>query len=213
MEPHHLAGPEHKLERLTFFSDAVFAIAITLLVIELHPPHLPFNATAGDYGTALLVLGPAVMGVTISFFVIAAFWAGHHRAFAMARTWDDRLMMPNLLMLFAVAAMPFVTGFMSANPLGRVPALLYSAWLLLVALANIRVQRLATSPPVVDPAIDRARIALVRRRGQAVALAAACAFVAVALLPEPTTGLALLATIPLWRRTMTRWLDDRGAAA
>ena len=207
MDAHALSGPEHRLERLVFFSDAVFAIAITLLVIELHVPHLPDGATGRDYAVALLDLGPAIMGVTISFFVIGAFWAGHHRAFSLARTWDDRLTSPNLIMLFTIAAMPFVTGFMSANPNGRVPALIYTVWLLLVALANVRVQRLVTSRPVVAPGIDRARIMLTRRRGQSVAIAAVAATVAVALSPEPSLGLMLLATIPLWRRALTRWLD------
>ncbi len=213
MEEHQLSGPGHKLERLIFFSDAVFAIAITLLVIDLHAPHLRYASSNGDYVATLVNLSPAAMGFTISFFVIGAFWAGHHRAFALARTWDDRLVFPNLVMLFTIAAMPFVTAFMSANPTGRVPALLYTVWLLLAALANIRVQRRVTSPPVVTPSADATYIAYVRRRGQSVAFAAVTATAAVAVLPYPAVGLALLATIPLWRRGLTHWLDRPGKTA
>lgn len=212
MEEHQLSGPGHKLERLIFFSDAVFAIAITLLVIDLHAPHLPSAASSRDYLITLVNLSPAMMGFTISFFVIGAFWAGHHRAFALARTWDDRLIFPNLVMLFTIAAMPFVTAFMSANPIGRVPALLYTGWLLLAALANVRVQRLVTSAPVVMPGADPAYIAYVRRRGQSVVFAAVTAAAAVAVLPYASMGLALLSTIPLWRRGLTRWLDRTGKA-
>lgn len=212
MDAHALSGPEHKLERLIFFSDAVFAIAITLLVIDLRPPHLSPRASADDYLASLVSLTPAFMGFIVSFFVIGAFLAGHHRAFALARTWDERLVFPNLVMLFTIAAMPFVTGFMSANPLGRVPSLIYTSWLLLVALANMRVQRLVTSAPVVAVGIERARIALIRRRGQGVALAAIAATVMVAVLPYPSMGLMTLVTIPLWRRALTRWLDRKLAA-
>ncbi len=127
MDEHHLSGPEHKLERLIFFSDAVFAIAITLLVIDLHAPHLHGAADAGAYWQALLDETPRFAGFGISFFVIGAFWAGHHRSFALARTWSDRLTAINLLLLFAIAALPFFTAFVSANAGARMPVMLYCA--------------------------------------------------------------------------------------
>ena len=204
MEEHQLSGPEHKLERLIFFSDAVFAIAITLLVIDLRAPHLPGGATGRDYAIALLNETPRFGGFMISFFVIGAFWAGHHRAFALARTWSDRLIGPNLMLLCAIAALPFFTAFLSANAGGRLPALLYCLWLMIAGLLNMRLQRLVVAPPVVDPNAPTEQAAVIRRRGGAVVLGAALAFGLALIAPIPALGLLALMTIGLWRRLLTR---------
>lgn len=121
---HSSSGPEHRLERLVFFSDAVFAIAITLLVIEIRAPRLPLGATTNDYWAALLDLTPEFGGFLISFFAIGSFWRGHHRIFAVARRWHDRSSMPRLVLLGAIAALPFFTAFMSGDTRGRLPVVL-----------------------------------------------------------------------------------------
>lgn len=209
MDEHYTpAGPAHQLERLVFFSDAVFAIAITLLVIELHPPHLPRGAPSDAFLQALVDLSPEIAGFLLSFFVIGAFWAGHHRAFSLAHGWSDRLVMPNLLLLMCVAALPFFTAFMSSNAASRVPVALYAGWLLLAALFSVRLQRIVTSAPVIDPHIAPARAAQIRVRGESVALGAATATVATLVLRYPSVGLVALMAIPLWRLALT-WLARR----
>src|SRR3954449_6039774 len=124
-EPDHGHTPAHPLERLIFFSDAVFAIAITLLIIEVHPPHLPFRASDHDHLVALADLIPSFVAFFISFFVIGAFWAGHHRAFSLSRHWSPGLLVPNIMMLCAVAFMPFATAYMGLNMGQAVPSVLY----------------------------------------------------------------------------------------
>jgi uncharacterized membrane protein len=195
-------GPEHALERLIFFSDAVFAIAITLLVIEIHVPTVHAGAPAGDYWEALAHLIPNFIGFIVSFFVIGAFWAGHHRAFDCARHWDPRLSFLNLQLLFTIAAMPFFTAFMSRNNAAVVPAALYCGWLFVTALASMRLQRVLVAPPVVGEHVSVELGAGIRRRGAAVALGAATALL-VALISPLLSQVALISIWP-WRVLLDR---------
>ena len=204
-EGHASAGPEHRLERLVFFSDAVFAIAITLLVIEIHAPRLPVHATTDDYWAALLDLTPEFSGFLISFFAIGSFWRGHHRVFALAHRWHERIGMPNLLLLGSIAAMPFFTAFASGNASGRLPVVLYCLWLLVAGLANLWLQRAVMSPPVLDEHAAPDHITFVHERGEAVVLGAGTAAIVSAIVPIPNMGLITLLTIPAWRRMLT-WL-------
>ena len=125
---------DHALERLIFFSDAVFAIAITLLVIEIHVPHIESGSPDLVYWAALAQLIPNFVGFAVSFGVIGIFWAGHHRAFCLAGRYQGRAARWNLVFLGAIAFIPFVTAFSSLNPGLRIPAVLYWVWLLLTAL-------------------------------------------------------------------------------
>ncbi|GGB42993.1 DUF1211 domain-containing membrane protein [Sphingomonas metalli] len=134
---------EHaKLERLTFFSDAVFAIAMTLLVIEVRLPEL-HAATDHSLAQALVDLLPNYIGFIISFLVIGRFWTGHHRLMAMIDAADPALVRANRLLLMAIAFMPFPTAVLSDYSLLRVAIGFYTAYLLVVGLANVRVIKVA----------------------------------------------------------------------
>jgi uncharacterized membrane protein len=186
---------DHPLERLVFFSDAVFAIAITLLVIEIHPPHLAADSAELTL-QALAQLIPNFVGFLVSFAVIGAFWAGHHRAFSMADRIGPRIVFWNLCLLGTIAFMPFVTGFMSSNYTKSGPAAFYWIWLLLTALLNLRVNSLATGPAMRAQRVSAAQAADIPRRGAAVIIAA---LAALALSQwRPTLGPFGMATIPIW---------------
>ena len=196
------AKADHALERLVFFSDAVFAIAITLLVIEIHVPHLESGARDLAFVAALAELIPEFVGYAVSFGVIAAFWAGHHRAFCLAGRYHGGILIWNFLLLGAIAFMPFVTGFMSAHPGDRVPAIVYWGWLLLTALVNLRVNTIATGPLMRGDAVVPAEAAEVPRRSLSVLLAAATALAVAFILPLAAP--VAMATIPLWRLFLAR---------
>ena len=186
------------LERLIFFSDAVFAIAITLLVIQIHVPPLEADAADIAFVAALAELIPNFVGYAVSFGVIAAFWSGHHRAFCLAGRYDARVLIWNFMLLGTIAFMPFVTAFMSAHPGARVPALVYWGWLLITALINLRVNRIATGPHMLADGASPDEAADVPRRSLSVTLAAATALVVAMFLPIAAP--AAMATVPLYRR-------------
>lgn len=190
-------GPEHGLERLIFFSDAVFAIVITLLVIDIHPPHLPFGSPDQAYWIALINLSPEFLGFFISFLVIGFFWAGHHRTLSLASHYAPGLLRPNMMLLASMAAMPFFTAFASANPMMRVPIFCYCGWLLVAAVANRHLQSVATRAPVVNEHVSAATIQAIRDRGTSVILGSATA-TAISVI-VPMLGQFALCTIPLWR--------------
>lgn len=196
------ADKDHALERLVFFSDAVFAIAITLLVIEIHPPHLPHGSADAAHWRALAELIPSFVGYFVSFMVIGMFWMGHHRAFILAATYSPRVLWWNLTLLSVIAFMPFVTAYMSTNGGQRVPVMLYCGAMVAAALLNYKVNTTASSPPMVDPGVAPADVVRIRKRGQGVLLGAVSAFVLSSFIPQ--FAVIGMATIPLWQLMLLR---------
>ena len=80
------------MERLIFFSDAVFAIAITLLTLEIRLPATDGSLTNAELLQSILAIGPKYIAYIISFLVIGLFWIGHHRKFQLIRKYDGTLM-------------------------------------------------------------------------------------------------------------------------
>ena len=120
-----------QLERLVFFSDAVVAIAITLLALEIKidPPrsgHLRF-ADIGDHWRTFAGFG-------LSFFNIAIFWARHHTFFIYINRIDERLLWYNILWLLFIVLLPFSTALMSTYFADTPAMVIYSGCILLIAI-------------------------------------------------------------------------------
>ena len=113
----HLPEESLGLERIVFFSDAVMAIAITLLAIDIRVPEIELSAAAAELPMQLAAIMPNVLTFFISFIVIGIYWISHHRYFSYIKRYDTRLMLLNLMFLFFIACMPFV-----ASLLGRFPS-------------------------------------------------------------------------------------------
>ena len=79
------AESSRELERILFFSDAVFAIAITLLVLNIEVPDIPQGLVAEELPGQLLGLWPKYLSYVISFLVILSFWIAHHSSFSHIR--------------------------------------------------------------------------------------------------------------------------------
>src|ERR1700754_1903439 len=104
-----------QLERIAFFSDAVFAIAITLLILEIHiEPYGP-EVTAWEAFVEFLRLIPQFIGVIVSFFLISMHWRRHHQLFGELTNYDSRLISLNFLILLSIIFLPFSTGFIATN--------------------------------------------------------------------------------------------------
>lgn len=92
--------------RLEAFSDGVFAIAITLLVLDLRTP----NAEPGRLAHALLHEWPSYAAYTVTFLLIGILWVNHHAVFRFIETADRTLLFLNLLLLMSVSVLPFPTS-------------------------------------------------------------------------------------------------------
>jgi uncharacterized membrane protein len=100
---------QFQLERLILFSDAVFAIAITLLILEIKLPHIEGAMTQQEMIKSLKEITPDFLGFLLSFAVIGQFWSNHHRLFGYISDYNSGLLWLNLHVLLWVAVMPFTT--------------------------------------------------------------------------------------------------------
>ncbi len=123
------APPEEQLglERIVFFSDAVMAIAITLLAIDLRVPEVDPGVAAQQLGARLSSIGPHLMTFLISFIVIGIYWISHHRYFGYIRRYDTRLILLNFLFLFFIVCMPFLASLLGQYVFVPIALIAYTA--------------------------------------------------------------------------------------
>ncbi len=114
---------EKALDRVTFFSDAVFAIAMTLLVVQLSVPSGP----AGDLGHALRSRGSKFFAFGLTFLVIGQYWLAHHRVFRHIRRYDLGLLWLNLVYLLGIAFLPFPSAVLGSYPHSKLAAVFYGS--------------------------------------------------------------------------------------
>jgi uncharacterized membrane protein len=119
-----------EMERIVFFSDAVFAIAITLLALEIRLPESESLLDDRELFEQLTGVWHSYLGFFISFMVIGVFWMAHHRKFRLIKRFDSRLMMLNLLMLMVIAFIPFPSSLISKYP-GQTATIFYALTMIL----------------------------------------------------------------------------------
>jgi uncharacterized membrane protein len=104
------------LTRIEAFSDGVFAIIVTLLVLDLKVPSLHDVHSAGELGGALVDLFPKFLSWLISFVIVCKFWLNHHHIFSLADHANYGLVWLNCLFLLAQSFVPFPTALMGEYP-------------------------------------------------------------------------------------------------
>lgn len=142
----HHDRTEFQLERLILFTDAVFAIAITLLIIEIKVPVLPGAHSEGEALEALSSLVPKFMGFFVAFFIIAIYWVAHHRVFRYVYSYNNTLIWLNLLFLFTIVLMPFTAAFQGEYPGLKTPWILYCISVIFTGLMQARLQAYIRNP-------------------------------------------------------------------
>ena len=140
---------EFQLERMILFSDAVFAIAITLLVIELKVPEIPHDLVSENkLLESLAEQIPKFIGFLISFFIIGLYWTVHHRLFGFVVNYTQRLLWLNLFFLLPIALMPFSTAFYSQyiSGLFKSPVILYVSNICFLGIMNFVLWKYVSNP-------------------------------------------------------------------
>jgi uncharacterized membrane protein len=120
--------------RLEAFSDGVFSIAATLLVLELHVPEV-----GSDLGSALLAQWPSYLTYAVSFLTIGIIWVNHHSLFIHVRQVDRTLLFLNIGLLMTVSVIPFPTAllgrYVAAGDDGHIASAVYGAVMVLMSIS------------------------------------------------------------------------------
>jgi uncharacterized membrane protein len=150
----------------------VFAIAITLLALDIRLPDGGELFSDAQLGAALLGMWHKYLAYAISFFVIGTLWIGHHRKFRFIKRYDSRLLMLNLLMLMVIAFVPFPSSILSEYS-NRTATVFYAMIMALAALLGAAIWWYAARRNrFIDPHLD----AKLRQRQLISPLATAAAF-------------------------------------
>src|SRR3954452_11351262 len=120
-------------DRLTTFTDGVLAIIVTIMVLEMRPPH---GAELAD----LLKLAPVFLSYVLSFVYVGIYWNNHHHLLYAAERVNGAVLWANMHLLFWLSLIPFATGWMGENHFAPLPTALYGAALLMPAIAYYLLQ-------------------------------------------------------------------------
>ncbi|MDP9313439.1 MAG: TMEM175 family protein [Chloroflexota bacterium] len=148
-------------ERINALSDGVFAIVMTLLVLELRVPEVP----APELLRAMPELVPEVLAYSVSFVVLGIYWVGQHNMLMHIKRHDRTFLWLNILFLLIVASMPFPTALVLHYSEEQVAVVIYAATLVLGGLSLDLMWWYAThNRRLVSEQIDPALIGFVHRR-------------------------------------------------
>jgi uncharacterized membrane protein len=175
-------------DRILNLSDGVFAIAITLLVLDIRVPDIPEGT---ELPAALLSLWPKYLGYILSFVVISSLWIVHHSIFRGIKAYDRTLLYLNFLFLMLVAFVPFLTSLLGEYGNQQLPVAIYAVTLAVGRLLLTAIHWYSTrNARLLDEARDPAEVRFFLIRGLALP--------AVFLLPIAVSFLSVGAAIWSW---------------
>lgn len=205
--------------RIEAFSDGVFAVAITLLVLNIQVPHV----AASDLPAELFKLWPRLLVYAQSFVIVGIYWVAHHNSFHYIQ-WSDRtLLWLNIFLLLCIVFIPFPTAVLGEYPGQQISVILYSATLVITGLVLQLLWWYVTSGlRLVDPDIDPRLVKRATRRNLMAPLIYLVAIVVSFL--SVWASLAVIAFVPIlyifpgridrhWQRRATREPEASTAVA
>lgn len=131
--------------RIEALTDGVFAIAMTLMIFNIHVPQFVHSPSAVGLGRSLAHLWPSFISYAISFFVLGIYWVGHHNQFHFIRKTDRNFLWLNLLFLFSVTLIPFSAALIGQYSDQRTAVTFYGANLIATGLFLFAVWKYATN--------------------------------------------------------------------
>jgi uncharacterized membrane protein len=147
-------------ERTSFFSDAVFAIAMTLLAVQIHVP----TVEPGHLAEALREQVPEYFAYTLSFVVVGAFWMSHHRLFRLLERYNATLQRLNLLALMFVALVGYGTGVIATYGNETAGVIVYAVIISAVGLTHSILWQYAWSRQLLSEDVDPGLFGYIRAR-------------------------------------------------
>lgn len=155
------------LARMEALSDGIFAVAMTLLVLDLHVPDLSRGGSPGGLAAALGTLWPAYLAYISSFLTAGIIWANHHAMLRTFRALDKVLLFLNVLLLMVISFIPFSTQVLARYLLARdfaaTAMLVYSGTLTLMAVSFFSVWWYAGRAGLLRDALDPAHLGRITR--------------------------------------------------
>jgi len=118
--------------RLEAFSDGVFAIVITLLILDIRLPEVDYS----HLKPALISILPKLLAYVMSFAVIGLYWISHHYSFSFLKKTDGTILWMNLFLLLLISFIPFPTSLLGKYPFGKIPLIVYGATLMITNLTG-----------------------------------------------------------------------------
>jgi uncharacterized membrane protein len=190
-------------DRLTALTDGVIAVIITIMVLELKPPH-------GVDLSALAASWPVFLSYVLSFIYVAIYWNNHHHFFQLVDRVDGAILWANMHLLFWLSLVPFATAWMGEHPAAAVPTALYGGALLMSAVAWLVMQAVIVHAQGPDSAMRRA---LGRDLKSKLSVALYLAGVGLAFLAVWAADLVYAGVALLWLIPDRRMAAARAAAA
>jgi uncharacterized membrane protein len=182
--------------RIEALADGVFAIAMTLLILDVKVPSVEPGLDAAAFAGRVWELWPRFLTFAVSFLIAGVFWVGHHALMSYIRRADRTFMWVNLLFLLFISAIPFSASLIGAYPEQPAAISVYCGNLILAGLTLFAQLRYAAGPGCLfAPDMDPRLIAL---GGQRILMGPACYALAIGVaFVSPPVSLVLCAVVPL----------------